>query len=1096
MARDTRKTGSAQVPNCATACPSLGLIAVFEGIEMSWLSGANGSKSGKEGDPGESASGVPELRLLIEKLADRIAASDETNAAALQTINTQLTALSAQSRNARGSVSSAFATAFDRLDDAITDLANRVARADHGNETTTQSLTLGNIAADQPAAAMAGSETRAAAMTATAPFDEDAAPVPSMPEAMDASDKTAPSSAETATHDGDGFVADPDLAWSEDSAEALTRIYESTMPDVAPQLLMGDTEIVSPSGLQARGSFAPQPTAASAAAIEAVQATAPVSDAAADRLGVAAPLTPPAERQAAPAPDAVDKPWLEHRLSDIASQLSETLGASDAEMSFSEISRRLELLETRFDSALNDVATRADVEGLSQIEQYLTSLSDTFERSRRDLDRVALIEHEVMGLASRLSEDRITALGQPVSVEGPSVNYELLAEQVAARLADQTPAAPDVAPMSNDLQDMRSVLDTLVTAHRSTGEQTDTMFDTMQQAMIRLLDRMDAIETAQLSLVEHVQTAPAPQAAPAPAQAPAQAVAANEPQAIPRVQRAPADEPSPNATRAPANGGVRDDLANNTLDRIADAERVKSDRADAERATAALAAAKEAAIADAARPSTDVMRDAPEGQNAARRADFIEAARRAARRASENAINSNGPGAAPRLSAARAATAPVAANFDEATLSEDELDEHFDDEADAKPFRAAPAPAAAQGGGSRQRLWALGLVLGVVALGASGYYVAQSGGANSVASAARQLITPQTIAREQREVDEGGNWLENGGSGQTKAAGSGGVPAPAGQSSPAGAATERSLVAEGTSSSGSDDRFPLGMAVDRSARPLSDAQLAEISRGQERARLSTEAGASLPTAPTAPAALIPTEPTAPSVGGSEGQRTRSLAMMPPAMIGPSSLRVAAANGTASAEFEVGARYAEGRGVTQDFKQAAVWYERSAKQNFALAQYRLATLHERGLGVETDKNLAKYWYLKAANQGTVKAMHNLAVLTAGQGSGKPDYAGAAAWFKRAADRGLADSQFNLAILYQNGLGLPKDEVQAYKWFALAARGGDKEARVQERALAKTIDKAAKGKVDAEIAKWRPATFATLANDPNVAGRAWQAEASSS
>ncbi|MEO1695075.1 MAG: hypothetical protein AAFR55_07545, partial [Pseudomonadota bacterium] len=191
MARDTRKTGSVQVPNCATAFPSLGLIAVFEGIEMSWLSGANGSNSGKEGDPGESACGAPELRLLIEKLADRIAASDETNAAALQAINTQLTALSAQSRTARGSVSSAFASAFDRLDDAITDLAGRVARADNGSEQTTQPLTLGDVAADQSAAATTASETSPAAMTAAAPFDEDAAPVPSMPDSTGAADEMA-----------------------------------------------------------------------------------------------------------------------------------------------------------------------------------------------------------------------------------------------------------------------------------------------------------------------------------------------------------------------------------------------------------------------------------------------------------------------------------------------------------------------------------------------------------------------------------------------------------------------------------------------------------------------------------------------------------------------------------------------------------------------------------------------------------------------------------------------------------------------------------------------------------------------------------------
>ena len=212
--------------------------------------------------------------------------------------------------------------------------------------------------------------------------------------------------------------------------------------------------------------------------------------------------------------------------------------------------------------------------------------------------------------------------------------------------------------------------------------------------------------------------------------------------------------------------------------------------------------------------------------------------------------------------------------------------------------------------------------------------------------------------------------------------------------------------------------------------------------------------------------------------------------MPPLGIGPNSLRVAASKGDASAQFEVGARFAEGKGVQQDLKQAVAWYQRSAAQGFAAAQYRLASMFERGLGTKADLAKAAIWYQRAAEQGNVKAMHNLAVLSAGRSASAPDYATAAQWFTQAAGFGLADSQFNLAVLTESGLGVEKDAVQAATWFILAGQGGDKEAIRRRDAMKTKMDKADLARAEHLAKTWQAQVQDKLANDPKFAGEAWK------
>jgi len=179
----------------------------------------------------------------------------------------------------------------------------------------------------------------------------------------------------------------------------------------------------------------------------------------------------------------------------------------------------------------------------------------------------------------------------------------------------------------------------------------------------------------------------------------------------------------------------------------------------------------------------------------------------------------------------------------------------------------------------------------------------------------------------------------------------------------------------------------------------------------------------------------------------------------PAAIGSAGLRAAAVKGDPAAEFEIAVRFAEGRGVPQDWTAASEWFERAAKQGLVPAQFQLAVLYEKGLGVKRDLTIARRLYVTAAEAGHAKAMHNLAVLYADGIDGKPDYQISAKWFRKAADHGIADSQYNLGILYARGIGVDANTAEAYKWFSLAARDGDVDAAKKRDEAGSRLDQQA-------------------------------------
>ena len=176
----------------------------------------------------------------------------------------------------------------------------------------------------------------------------------------------------------------------------------------------------------------------------------------------------------------------------------------------------------------------------------------------------------------------------------------------------------------------------------------------------------------------------------------------------------------------------------------------------------------------------------------------------------------------------------------------------------------------------------------------------------------------------------------------------------------------------------------------------------------------------------------------------------------PDAIGGPALRTAALKGDASAAYEIGVRYAEGKGVAVNFDEAAKWYDRAAQAGVIPAVFRLGTLYEKGLSVKKDLDAARRYYLQAAERGNAKAMHNLAVLDADGGTKGADYKSAAQWFRKAAERGVADSQFNLGILYARGIGVEQNLAESFKWFSLAAAQGDADSGRKRDDVAKRLD----------------------------------------
>lgn len=919
----------------------------------------SGAFRGETGDRArEPACGAGELKALLHRIAEHIANADERQQATLEQMQTRLAHLAEEAQSARTFAPPELGAAFSRIEESIAALSDRLATGQNSPRPE---------AADRPVEErrdfwpdhpsdfqdpLAARETQPRPKQShwmRSPAD---APPPLRSAAAQFSDLWDKSSHQPRTQTAFGTEAfaprssvdEQEGDWDRASAEALTRLYE---PDHDGQRAAPTDQDES----QYRWS---------------------------ERTG-----------------GNESGEQLERRFAEIAAKVEKWLGQMNPH-AIPALETRLDRIETKIGSALNELAKRANAEDLRAVEAHIGELAEHVERARSRLARLDEMDGHLKRLLDQVSDEHLQKLFEE-RVPGESRLADI-AEAVANRISEQGVFGGEGRDL-NRLRELHDVIADFVFSQRQNDQQTAGALAAIQEAVLNLLDRMDALEQTRLpSGMGRAQEADW-------AQSPAKSIRTTDAYAF----------------RDSDFGTAAEDIGR---DRSRAYEPTKADPAPIVDAEASVARAE-----TGHEKRSDRLRwlqdEGPDEQSATTEAagaqplalrtsreEFLAAARRAAQKASQEAAQEATEDSRPgrRVAGARPVTGLLMATLAVALAVGIGVTSY-------NIYR-----------GNIGKPWLLeGHRLNLVNPSAAGGSV-EGGAAGGIAPAdkAAGSDAPEVIIEDQPSRNPAAPDYD----GQTKTARVTGVP---------------------------------GSIVDDGVLSFED-----LGINTTPASLKPDNGRIEPPP-------LPQKPTASR-------------LMPPATVGPLSLRTAAADGDPSAEFEVAVRLDEGRGVERNVKEAVIWYQRSASRGFAPAQYRLGTLYERGVGVPMDRGRAMAWYKSAAEKGHLKAMHNFAVLSA---SGEPsDYRTAARWFEEAASRGLVDSQYNLAILYESGRGVDRDLKQAYKWFALAARGGDKEAARRRDRVKWMLNAGELKMAEAMIGSWKPKPSDTLVNDARAAGEIWK------
>src|SRR5205807_2141252 len=149
------------------------------------------------------------------------------------------------------------------------------------------------------------------------------------------------------------------------------------------------------------------------------------------------------------------------------------------------------------------------------------------------------------------------------------------------------------------------------------------------------------------------------------------------------------------------------------------------------------------------------------------------------------------------------------------------------------------------------------------------------------------------------------------------------------------------------------------------------------------------------------------------------------------------LTLAANQGYAPAESDLGRIYLYGSGIPSDYPQALLWEKKAARQGEPEAQRDLAFMYEQGFGVEANPQEAMAWNRKAAEQGERQAQLQLAKALESR-----DRTEAMEWYRRAGRQDLPEAQMRVAQLYLEGPN--RNCKSALAWFERASENGAAQA----------------------------------------------------
>ena len=145
-------------------------------------------------------------------------------------------------------------------------------------------------------------------------------------------------------------------------------------------------------------------------------------------------------------------------------------------------------------------------------------------------------------------------------------------------------------------------------------------------------------------------------------------------------------------------------------------------------------------------------------------------------------------------------------------------------------------------------------------------------------------------------------------------------------------------------------------------------------------------------------------------------------------------REQAESGDVVAQFTLGSVLSRGGG---DLDEALKWLRMAAAQGHAPAEFQLGQWAEFGRGMARDSAAALQWYRRAARHGLPSAQRALGDAYRIGVHVRPDLSEAARWYRLAAAGGDLRAQYHLGQLHFDGAGVARDYVEAYVWFDLAA-----------------------------------------------------------
>lgn len=159
------------------------------------------------------------------------------------------------------------------------------------------------------------------------------------------------------------------------------------------------------------------------------------------------------------------------------------------------------------------------------------------------------------------------------------------------------------------------------------------------------------------------------------------------------------------------------------------------------------------------------------------------------------------------------------------------------------------------------------------------------------------------------------------------------------------------------------------------------------------------------------------------------------------------LEADAERGSIRHEVELGAAYFAGRGVPQDDKRAAYWYEKAANAGDPFAQNQIGYFYHAGIGVTRDPAQAVRWFQRAFAGGLVSAKVNVGVAYLLGDGVRKDPALAENLFRQAFAQGNGMGACYLGEMYIHALGVGRDEAAGERWYEAGARLHDAPSEFQ-------------------------------------------------